>query len=183
MSSSRGAHPIPAPGRRSSPAPHGRYPQNRMAFSRASLTARTQWDLRARASLASCAALLLPLFAAADSQLQLRSGSGATSAAAHVTFKIVIPTVLSLDMAQDPERAHGGLTAEIFSNAHSVALAAALRSSEESRGTLLLNSAARKALAQKAACAPGSPRGSVSANAPHDVEPFPAVLVCTACTP
>jgi hypothetical protein len=154
-----------------------------MTSSRASLKARTQSGLRVRASLASCAAVLLPLFAAADSQLQLRSGSGATSAAAHVTFKIVIPTVLSLDMPGDAERARGELTAAVFSNGHTVALAAALRSSGEPRGTLLMNSAARKALAQHAACAPGPRRAAASANERLGVEPLSAVLVCTACMP
>jgi hypothetical protein len=147
------------------------------------MKARTQSGLRARASLASCAAALLPLFAAADSQLQLRSDSTSVSAAAHVTFKIVIPTVLSLDMPSDAERARGEPASKVFSNGHSVALAAALRSSEEPRGTLLLNSAARKALAQNAACTPGSRRGAAPANAPLDVEPLSAMLVCTACMP
>jgi hypothetical protein len=154
-----------------------------MASSRASMKARTQSGLRARASLASCAAVLLPLFAAADSQLQLRSGSGATSATAHLTFKIVIPTVLSLDLPSDAERARGELTASVFSNGHTVALAAALRSSGEPRGTLLLNSAAGKALAQNAACAPGPLRSAAAADARLGVEPLPAALVCTACTP
>jgi hypothetical protein len=147
------------------------------------MKARTQSDLRARASLASCAAVLLPLFAAADSQLQLRAGGGAVSTAAHVTFKIVIPTVLSLDMPSGAESARGELTAAVFSNGHSVALAAAVRSSEEPRGTILLNSAARKALVQNAACTPGSRRAAASANAPLDVDPLAPALVCTACMP
>jgi hypothetical protein len=154
-----------------------------MASSRASLKARVQSGLRARATLASCAAVLLPLFAAADSQLQVRSGSGASSATAHVTFKIVIPTVLSLDMPSDAERERGELSAAVFSNGHNVVLAAAMRSSEEPRGTLLLNSAARKALAQNAACTPGSSRSTAPVNARLGAESFSAGLVCTACMP
>jgi hypothetical protein len=147
------------------------------------LKARTQSGLRARASFASCAAVLLPLLAAADSQLLRRAGSGATSAAARVTFKIVIPTVLSLEMPGDAERARGEHNAAVFSNGHSVALAAALRSSEEPRGTLLLNSAARKALAQNAACAPEPRRSAAPANARLGLEPLSTALVCTACMP
>jgi hypothetical protein len=142
-----------------------------------------QSGLRARASLASCAAVLLPLFAAADSQLQLRSGRGPSSATAHVTFKIVIPTVLSLDMPNDTQSARGGLIAAVFSSGHTVALAAAIRSSEAPRGTLLLNSAARKALAQNAACTPGSSGSAAPAKAQRGAEPFSAALICTACMP
>ena len=139
--------------------------------------------LRARASLATCAAVLLPLFSAADSQLQVRSGSGASSAAAHVTFKVVIPTVLSLSMPSDAENARGELIAAVFSNGHNVALAAAVHSSEEPRGTFLLSSGARKALAQNAACTPGSSRAAAPASARLGAAPIAAQLVCTACMP
>jgi hypothetical protein len=149
------------------------------------MKARVQFGPHARASLASCAAVLLPLFAAADSQLELRSSSSASSAAAHVTFRIVIPPVLSLEMPGDAVSAHGELTATVFSNGHTVALAAATRPSEAPRGTLLLNSAARKALAQNAACTPGSTRsaGPGPGRARLGGEPLAAALVCTACMP
>jgi hypothetical protein len=153
-----------------------------MAYSRASLNARIQSGLRARASLASCAAVLLPLFAAADSQLQARTGSGASSATAHVTFKILIPTVLSLNMPNEANSPGKELTAAVFSNGHNVSLAATVRASDEPRGTVLLNSAARKVLAQNAACTPGSSHSAGPANA-RGIESFPAGLICTACMP
>lgn len=46
----------------------------------------------------SCAALLLPFLASADSQLNTRAVNGAVLATAHLDFKIIIPKVLSLEM-------------------------------------------------------------------------------------
>ena len=46
----------------------------------------------------SVGALLLPLLATADSQLNVRTVNGAYSATAHLDFKIIIPKVLSLDL-------------------------------------------------------------------------------------
>ena len=76
--------------------------------------------------------------------------------------------------------AHSGLTAAVFSNGHNVVLAAATRPAEVPRGILLLNSAARKSLAQNTACAPARAAPRVPANAGLGVESLSAALVCTA---
>jgi hypothetical protein len=88
-----------------------------------------------------------------------------------------------LDVPGDVERARGELTAAVFSNGHDVALTATARSSGEPRATLLLNSGARKSLAQNAACAPTTSRPAAPAKPGLGAESFSAGLVCTACTP
>jgi hypothetical protein len=136
-----------------------------------------QYGLRsARLTLTSSAAMLLPFLAAADSQLQTGLAGTSMRATAHVNFKIVIPTVLSLDMPDAPRSVREAQTVAIFSNNHNVALAASLRSSEEARRTVVLSSAARKVIEQKVACTPGSTRTAAP----------PAIaggVVCTACMP
>jgi hypothetical protein len=134
-----------------------------------------QQGLRAaRASLASCAALLLPLLAAADSQVQAGAGRETLRATAHLNFKIVIPRMLSLDLASGVESVRGAQTVAIFTNSHNVTLAATVGASDEARGNIIMNSAAKKVIAQKAACAPGASRA--------DAAPFTEV-VCTASMP
>jgi hypothetical protein len=112
-------------------------------------------------SLINSAALLLPILAAGDSQLQMRTARGLT-ATAHVNFRIVIPTVLSLDTGSGYDRAAGGRTVAIFSNSHNVALAATVRpldakppiAGDDAHANVILNAAARKGIAQDAMCAP-----------------------------
>jgi hypothetical protein len=112
---------------------------------------------RALGSLMYSGALLVPLLAAADSQLQ-----GGTrrplSASAHVSFRIVIPQVLSLDVAESTRAARQ--TVAVMSNNHNVALAATVGSSASTHGHLILNSAARKIIAQDAPCTLGVPENA-----------------------
>lgn len=127
----------------------------------------------ARAVLASTV-LLLPWLAAADSQIEGGAGRAALRASAHVDFKIVIPRMLALDV--DPGGAASrvtaaGVTVAIYGNSRSIALGATGRVSDESRGALVLSSAARKAISQAALCAPAPSRG-----ADHGI-------VCTASMP
>jgi hypothetical protein len=141
-----------------------------------------QHGLRAaRVTLASSAAML-PFLAAADSQLDV--GRTSLRATAHVNFKVVIPTVLSLDMPNDAASGRDAPGISIFSNNHNVTLSATMRSSEESRGTVVLSSAARKVIAQKIPCTPGS--GSPAA-LPTTARRGNALgadgLVCTICMP
>jgi hypothetical protein len=138
----------------------------------------------ARITLAGSAAMLLPFLAAADSQRQLGVTGESLRATAHVNFKIVIPTVLSLDLPSGAESGRGAPGAAIFSNNHTVTLAATIRSSEESRGTVVLSSAARKVIAQKVPCMPGSRSSAALATvARADHEVGADGLVCTACMP
>jgi hypothetical protein len=124
--------------------------------------------------------MLLPFLAAADSQLQLGAGDS-LRATARVRFKIIIPTVLSLDAPRDAASAPRDVS--IFSNNHTVTLAATFGSSEAARGTVLLSSAARKVIAQKVACTPGSSRTAGPASIPPGTPATAGEVTCTACMP
>jgi hypothetical protein len=128
-----------------------------------------------RAALASCAALLLPFFAAADSQVEGSSGRGALRATAHLDFKIVIPRVLSMDMADGLEAPRGAQTVSIFTNSHNATLAATAPASDFARGNVILSSAARKVISQSVDCAPGAP--------PSRARMADGLLICTASQP
>jgi hypothetical protein len=133
-----------------------------------------------RASLASCAALLLPFLASADSQVVGSSARAAVKATAHLDFKIVIPRVLSMDMADSLEDVRGAQTVAIYTNSHNATLAATLAASDQARGNIILNSAARKVIAQNVHCAPGAASyARVPTGSPPDHEP----VVCTASMP
>jgi hypothetical protein len=95
--------------------------------------------------------LLPPLPAAAESQVQTGAGRRLT-ASAHVNFKIVIPNTLSMDV---PSGVHAQ-TVAIGSNGRTVVLAATVPGSELPRHDLILGAAARKSIAQDAACALGA---------------------------
>jgi len=119
-----------------------------------------------RAALAG-SALVLPLLAAADSQTASGAGRAALRAAAHVDFKIVIPRMLSLDLAALERPGAPRDAVAVYSTGHDVLLGAG--AAPAYRAGLILSSAARKGIAEVARCAavPG-------AHAP---------LVCTASTP
>lgn len=131
-----------------------------------------------RAALASCASLLLPFLAAADSQLEGPSPHAALKATAHLDFKIVIPRVLSMDVADSLEDVRGAQTVAIYTNSHNATLAATLPVSDEARGNIILSSAARKVIAQNVYCAPGT-----SARAAAGSRPLDDGVVCTASMP
>ena len=133
-----------------------------------------------RAALASWAALLLPFLAAADSQVEGSSARPALEATAHLDFKIIIPRVLSMDMADSLEDVRGAQTVAIYTNSHNATLAATLAVSDQARGNIILSSAARKVIAQNVYCAPGTAayaRGA--AGSPPTLE----TVVCTASMP
>jgi hypothetical protein len=121
------------------------------------------------------AALLLPPTAAPDSHLQAQVGSAASSATAHVNFKIIIPPVLYLHVAS-PNEGTGDPRVAIMSNNHNVALTATIRTpANPVAGTFILSSAARKIIAQETVCTP-------SASAHRGMDPGNG-LVCTASIP
>jgi hypothetical protein len=143
------------------------------------------------------AALLLPSTAAPDSHLQAQAGSAASSAAAHVNFKIIVPPVLYLHVANGNEGAADPRTVAIMSNNHNVTLTATIRTPDDNNaagapsgtrgdahtrtpanavaGTFILSAAARKIIAQEAVCTP-------SASAHHGMGHGNG-LVCTASIP
>jgi hypothetical protein len=126
--------------------------------------------------------LLLPLLAAADSQLQTAAAhAGArTTATAHVSFKIVIPQVLSLRLDSAAAPAAGAPVMAIESNGRTVALGASLRSTDPARGNLILSAPARSTIAEDAACRllPAHAGGDLVPGARRDTP-----LVCTASMP
>lgn len=105
--------------------------------------------------LMSTAALLLPLTAATDSRIQTPAANSSVSTPAHVDFKIVIPQVLYLQVGDTDGRTLGADRVAIMSNGRTVSLNAtahAADSTPRARGNVIINTAARKGIAQDAQC-------------------------------
>ena len=135
----------------------------------------------------SAAALLLPLTAASESHLQTAAPTAPVTATGSVNFKIVIPKVLSLQMADGNSLSLDAQLVTIMSNGHNVSLNATERSANSSshaRGNVILSSAARKGVAQEAQCRLGNGR---AAAAPAQTPGTPAadsrMAVCTVSMP
>lgn len=107
---------------------------------------------RAFPGLLVATSLLLPLWASAESQLQVGPRSGKVSAAAHVDVRIVIPQVLSLGLMGGDAQAAGAQRVAIFSNSRNVTLAASGGSVPAARNRVLLRAAARSVIARDAVC-------------------------------
>jgi hypothetical protein len=105
-----------------------------------------------RGLLTATSLLLLPLWAPAESQLQVGAQSGKVSAAAHVDFRIVIPQVLSLGLMGGDAQATGTQRVAIFSNSRNVTLAASGGWAPAARNQVILRAVARKAIARDAVC-------------------------------
>jgi hypothetical protein len=118
------------------------------------------------------AALLLPLSATPESHIQATATDSKSSATAHVDFKIVIPRVLYLRVA-DADMAAGTApdTVAVMSNSHNVALSAVRPATGARAGNVILSAAARKTIAQDVQCA------APSAAAPSNR------IICTASMP
>ena len=131
--------------------------------------------------LMSFGALLLPFVAFADSQLA-NGAHGPLTATAHLRFRIIIPTVLSLDVA-DSTRTAGAQTVTVTSNSRNVALGATLGNSAEVTGRVVLSAAARRGIAQEASCAAqGTDTAAGSTAARADSAPVER-MVCTVSMP
>ena len=137
----------------------------------------------------STAALLMPMMAAPESHVQTAAASTATHvaarAAAHVNFKIVIPTVLSLRMGSADDRGRGAKTVTIMSNGRNVMLNPTARSPDDTRAHdgVILSASVRKVIAQSAPCALGiDDAGAANARA-HPVSFNTQPLVCTVSMP
>jgi hypothetical protein len=105
--------------------------------------------------LLSTAALLMPIMAAPESHVQTAAANTAVNAAVHVNFKIVIPTVLYLQMASANERSDGAKTLTVVSNGRNVMLTPTARLPDDARAHdgVILSASARKIIAQEAPCA------------------------------
>jgi hypothetical protein len=112
--------------------------------------------------------LLLPLSAAPDSQVEGATPTGKAAVAAHVDFKIVIPEVLSLDLAGGGAAGFRAQTVAIYSNGRNVTLAASGTASTAVHRGVIFRAAARKVIAQEASC-----------RSPADA----AALICTVAMP
>jgi hypothetical protein len=139
------------------------------------------------------AALFLPLSAAPESHTQAQTTKTATdtassaapsTAAAHVDFKIIVPRVLSLSVADvDTAAAATGPvatvrfnTVAVASNSRNVAITATVGSPSVSvAGNVILSAAAGKTIAQNAVCAAPGYAGGISGPADR--------IICTASMP
>jgi len=151
--------------------------------------------------VAGTAALLLPPTAAPDSHIQTQAGSAASTATAHVNFKIIIPPVLYLHVTSANEgsadpRAADPQTVSVMSTSHNVTLTQTIRTPDDSAagapsgtrgdahnrtpantlaGNFILSAAARKIIAQEAVCTPSASAGGGMGHGNR--------LVCTASIP
>ena len=99
---------------------------------------------------------LLPSMAVPESRVASGAPGAALRATAHVTFKVIIPKVLYVRVGTASENALDPGNVAVMSNGHNATLNAALRTPDSNvpaRGNLILNSAARKGIAQNAQCA------------------------------
>jgi hypothetical protein len=126
-------------------------------------------------------ALLLPYTVASDSQLQ-NGSHGRSSVSAHVRFRVIIPIMLSLQMA-DSSRAPGSQTVAIVSNSRNVALGATIGTSAVSMGHVILSAAARRTIAQDAPCAMQTARSAADSTAIHADSAPVERMICTVSMP
>jgi hypothetical protein len=130
----------------------------------------------------SSAALLLPTMAVPESRMETGQTGAPLQATAHLNFKIVIPKVLYLHVAGAGDR--GAQTVAIMSNSRNVWLTATVRTADDrestnsatARGNVILSAAARKVIAEDAACRLSGPRVTGDSAAANQ-------LICTASMP
>ncbi len=126
-------------------------------------------------------ALLLSYTVAADSQLE--SGThGPSRVSAHVRFRVIIPTMLSLEMADD-SRATGTRMLAIVSNSRNVAVGATVGTAAPSTGHVILSAAARKTLAQNVPCAAQRVQSAAGSTAAHADSAPVERMICTVSMP
>jgi hypothetical protein len=95
-------------------------------------------------NLIATLALLMPLMAAAESHTDSGAATASLNATAHLNFKIVIPTVLYLQVASGDDRIAGAQTVAVMSTGRNVTMNATV-----------LTAAARRSLAQDVPCSRG----------------------------
>jgi len=140
------------------------------------------------------AVLLLPNLAAAESHIETAPVTGPTRATAHVDFKIIIPKMLALDVGPPSHPGQGAQNVAIISNNRTVTLGATVHASNagasaagasgtEARKNVILSAAARKIIAQDAACKPGAALPSAPAKTRVGAAVNTDRMVCTVSTP
>ena len=133
------------------------------------------------------ATLLLPLTAVPESRIELGTASTASSATAHVNFKIVIPRVLYLRVGPGDDGLAGTQTVAVMSNGRNLTLNSSDRAADSSapaRRTVILNASARGTTAQQAQCTPMPiPAGTAPAYSHDSAKMGTRAVVCTASMP
>jgi hypothetical protein len=137
-------------------------------------------------------AWLLPSMAVPESRVASGAPGAALSATARMTFRIIIPKVLYVRVGNASENSLDPGNVAVMSNGHNATLNAALRTPDANardRDNLILNSAARKGIAQNAQCSlsdsgaqsdRGAPPAAASSGDENSRSPR---LVCTVSTP
>jgi hypothetical protein len=134
----------------------------------------------------AAAAWLLPSTAVPESRVASGAPAAALSATARVTFKIIIPKVLYVRVGNANENVLDPGNVAVMSNSHNATLNAALRtldSNAPARGNLILNSAARKGIAQNAHCSPTDRAAPAAAASGGDGHGGASQIVCTVSMP
>jgi hypothetical protein len=134
----------------------------------------------------AAAAWLLPSMAVPESRVASGAPGAALSATARVTFKIIIPKVLYVRVGNASENALDPGNVAVISNSHNATLNAALRtpdSNAPARGNLILNSAARKGIAQNAQCSLADRAAPTAAASSGDANSAAPQVVCTVSMP
>jgi hypothetical protein len=142
---------------------------------------------RAFNGLITGAALLLPLTAVPESRIESGTASTASSAMAHVNFKIVIPQVLYLRVGPGDDGLAGTQTVAVMSNGRNLTLNSSDRAADSSapaRRNFILNASARRTIAQLAQCTPMPiPAGTAPADSHDSAKMGTRAVVCTASMP
>jgi hypothetical protein len=145
-----------------------------------------QWH-RAFNGLITGVALLLPITAVPESQIETGTASTAPSAAAHVNFKIVIPQVLYLRVGAGSDEPADAQTVAIMSNGRNATLYSTDRAPDSktpARRNVILNASARNTIAQQAQCAPTpAPADAVPADSRDSTKTATRSMICTASMP
>jgi hypothetical protein len=146
-----------------------------------------QWH-RAFNGLITGAALLLPLTAVPESQIETGTASTAPSATAHVNFKIVIPQVLYLRVGAGSDEPADAQTVAIMSNGRNATLYSTDRAPDSktpARRSVVFNASARNTIAQQAQCTPTpAPADAVPAADSRDsAKRATRSMLCTASMP
>jgi hypothetical protein len=108
--------------------------------------------------------LVMPIMAVAESHMGSGSATARLNATAHANFKIVIPSVLYLNVASEDNPIPGARTVMVMSTGRDITLNATVRAptaglpvsiGTAAAGNIVLTAAARKSIAQNVPCTRG----------------------------
>ncbi len=108
--------------------------------------------------------LLMPIMSMAESHMDAGAAAARLNATAHVNFKIVIPSILYLNVASEDNPIPGAPNVTVISTGRNVALNATVRAptiglpasiNAAAAGSILLTAAARKSISRNVPCTSG----------------------------